>query len=43
VKRGTLDDPAAFGNPQLAIFTYDARPFHHIAHDIQSFERLPQR
>jgi hypothetical protein len=43
VKRGTLDNPAAFGNPQLAIFTCDAQPFHHIAHDLQSFERLPQR
>jgi hypothetical protein len=41
LKRGTLDDPAAFGNPQMAIFTCDRQPFHHIAQDVQAFERLP--
>jgi hypothetical protein len=41
LKRGTLDDPAAFGNPQMAIFTCDRQPFHHIAPDVRTFERLP--
>lgn len=41
LKRGTLDDPAAFGNPQVAIFTCDRQPFHHIAQDVRAFERLP--
>jgi hypothetical protein len=41
LKRGTLDDPAAFGNPQVAIFTCDRQPYHHIAQDVRAFERLP--
>jgi hypothetical protein len=41
LKRGTLDDPAAFGNPQMAIFTCDRQPFHPIAQDVRTFERLP--
>jgi hypothetical protein len=43
VKRGTLHDPAAFGNPQIAIFTCDRQPFHHIAESVQAFERVPGR
>lgn len=43
VKRGTLDDPAIFGNPQIAIFTCDLQPFHHIAASVQAFERVPGR
>lgn len=41
VKRGTLDNPAAFGNPQMAIFTCDAQPFHHVPENVQAFERVP--
>jgi len=41
LKRGTLEDPAAFGNPQLAIFTCDRQPFHHIPEGVMSFERAP--
>jgi hypothetical protein len=41
LKRGTLDDPAAFGNPQMAIFTCDRQPFHQIAPEVRTFERLP--
>jgi hypothetical protein len=41
LKRGTLDDPAAFGNPQMAIFTCDRQPYHHVADDVRAFERMP--
>ena len=41
LKRGTLDDPAAFANPQLAIFTCDQQPFHHIPEGVMTFERAP--
>ena len=42
LKAGTLDDPALFGNPRMAIFTIDAQPFHHMPDDIPSFERMPK-
>jgi hypothetical protein len=43
VKRSPLDDPAAFGNSQIAIFNCDLQPFHHIAASVQAFERVPGR
>ena len=43
VKRGTLDEPAAFGNPQMAIFTSDRQPFHHIPENVRAFNGLPGR
>jgi hypothetical protein len=43
VKVGTLDDPAEFGGPQMAIYTIDKQPFHHIAEGLPTFERLPPR
>ena len=43
LKIGTLDDPAAFGMPQMAIFTVDRQPFHHVADGLPTFERLPSR
>ena len=42
LKVGTLDDPAQI-NPQMAIYTVDKQPFHHIPEGMPSFERLPQR
>ncbi|MFA5123369.1 GFA family protein [Zavarzinia sp.] len=41
VKVGTLDDPAAYGGPQVAIYTCDMQSFHQIPPGIPSFERLP--
>ncbi len=41
IKLGTLDNPTAFGNPQVAIFTVDQQPFHHIAPGMAAFERMP--
>ena len=43
IKVGTLDDPAVFGSPQMAIYTCDKQPFHVIAEGIPTFERRPKR
>jgi hypothetical protein len=43
LKAGTLDDPALFGTPQMAIYTIDKQPFHHIPENLPSYERLPKR
>jgi hypothetical protein len=43
IKVGTLDDPTLFGGPQMAIYTVDKQPFHHVPEGMPSFERLPQR
>jgi hypothetical protein len=43
LKVGTLDDPGVFGGPQLAIFTIDSQPLHHIPEGMPSFEWLPRR
>jgi len=39
---GTLDDPGLFA-PQMAIYTVDSQPFHHIPDGMRTFERLPTR
>lgn len=41
LKVGTLDDPSTFGGPQMAIFTCDKQPYHHIPTDIPTFEKFP--
>ena len=41
LKVGTLDDPGAFGAPQMAIFTCDKQDFHQIPNGLPTFERLP--
>ena len=41
VKIGTLDDPKAYGAPDVAIFTIDRQPFHQIPEGIPAFERRP--
>jgi hypothetical protein len=43
LKVGTLDDPALFGTPQMAIFTIDKQALHQIPEGLPSFERLPKR
>ena len=43
LKVGTLDDPALFDGPQIAIYTVDKQPFHHVPEGMPAFERLPQR
>ncbi|MGE0845140.1 MAG: GFA family protein [Flavobacteriaceae bacterium] len=43
LKVGTLDDPKRFGGPQIAIFTEDIQPFHHVPEGVPAFEKLPPR
>ena len=43
IKVGTLDDPSLFGSPQVAIYTIDKQPFHHVPEGMPAFERLPRR
>lgn len=43
VKVGTLDDPAAYGGPDMAIFMVDAQPFHCVAEGLPQHHRLPPR
>ncbi len=43
IKVGTLDDPALFGSPQMAIYTIDKQVFHQIPEGLPTFERLPMR
>jgi hypothetical protein len=41
LKVGTLDDPSAFGAPQMAIFTIDKQSFHQVPEGCPVFERMP--
>lgn len=43
VKVGTLDDPAAFKGPKIAIYCADKQPFHVIPDNLPAFETLPDR
>ena len=41
LKIGTLDDPARFKGPKIAIYVEDAQPFHQFAEDLPRFDKLP--
>lgn len=41
IKVGTLDDPAAYEGPQMAIYTVDMQPFHQLPAGLPAFERTP--
>lgn len=41
LKVGTLDDPSAFGNPQMAIYLCDKQPFHQVPDGIATFDKVP--
>jgi hypothetical protein len=41
LKVGTLDDPAGFGAPQVAIWTCEAQPFHKVSESVRQFPRFP--
>jgi len=41
LKVGTLDNPADFVGPDMAIFTADSQPFHMVAEGVLSFEGMP--
>jgi len=42
VKVGTMDDPSAFGGPDMAIYTIDKQSFHQIPEGLPCFGRLPR-
>ena len=41
LKVGTMDNPAQFGMPQMAIYTCDQQEFHQIPETVPSFDKLP--
>ncbi len=41
LKVGSLDNPAEYGKPDIAIYTIDRQPFHCVADGMPTFERLP--
>ena len=41
LKVGTLDDPSAFGGPQMAIYLCDKQDFHQIPDGVATFDRMP--
>jgi hypothetical protein len=43
VKVGTLDDPAQFDGPDIAIYTIDKQAFHQVPEGVRAFERMPGR
>ena len=43
LKVGTMDDPAMFGGPEVAIYTCDKQPFHQMPEGVPAFERTPPR
>jgi hypothetical protein len=43
IKVGTLDHPADFGGPDMAVFTLDMQPFHVLPEGVPAFERFPSR
>ena len=41
LKVGTLHEPAAFGAPEMAIFTCDKQAVHQIAAGVPTFDKMP--
>lgn len=41
LKAGTLDDPATFGRPRMAIYCAEMAPFHVVPEGVPAFEGLP--
>lgn len=41
LKVGTLDDPAAWGGPMVAIWMDDAQPFHQVPEGVATFPKFP--
>jgi hypothetical protein len=39
---GSLDDPSAFGQPNVSIYTCDKQSFHHVYEGAPAFERTPK-
>lgn len=43
LKIGTLDDPAQYGGPMIAIFTEEEQSFHLVPDGVPKFDKLPPR
>jgi hypothetical protein len=43
LKAGSLDDPAAYGQPKMAICCAEMAPFHLVPEGIATFDGLPPR
>ena len=41
IKVGTLDDPAAFGTPDMAFFCSEKQAFHYLPENLPTFDRFP--
>ena len=41
VKIGTLDDPARFGGPKVALYLAETQAFHHVPDGVHCFDGLP--
>jgi hypothetical protein len=41
LKVGSLDEPADFGMPQVAIYMCDAQPFHTVPEGVAKFDKVP--
>ena len=43
IKVGTMDDPAEYGQPQMAIWCADKQTFHQVPEGVATFDRMPGR
>lgn len=41
IKAGTMDDPAQFGEPQMAFYCADRQAFHYLPEELPTFDQLP--
>ncbi len=41
IKVGTMDDPSAYGGPQVAIWLADKQPWHRVPEGVPCFEQFP--
>ena len=41
IKVGTMDEPAAFGGPDMAIFCCDKQTFHSVPEGVMQFDKFP--
>lgn len=41
LKVGTLDDPGAYGSPDIAMYCVEKQDFHYLPEDLPQFDRFP--
>ena len=42
LKVGTMDDPAEYGEPDMAFYCIEKQPFHYLREGMMTFERFPE-